>query len=43
MTRCFLEKKAEAVQQAVDDMQKTEAEKKSFNEEADALEAELGF
>jgi len=38
-----LEQKAAAMQQAVDDMQKTEAEKQSFNEEADAMEAELGF
>ena len=38
-----LEQKAGAMQQAVEDMQKTEAEKKSFNEEADAMEAELGF
>jgi hypothetical protein len=31
------------VQKAVDDMQKTEAEQQSFKDEADALEAELGF
>jgi hypothetical protein len=34
---------AEEMQQAIDDMQKTEEEKKSFQDEADALEAELGF
>lgn len=38
-----MQQKAEAMKQAVDDMQKTEAEKQSFNEEADAMEAELGF
>jgi hypothetical protein len=37
------EGKREAVQKAVDDMQKTEAEQQSFKDEADALEAELGF
>lgn len=37
------EGKGEAVQKAVDDMQKTEAEQQSFKDEADALEAELGF
>lgn len=35
--------KAENMEAAMQDMKKTEAEKKSFNEEADALEAELGF
>jgi len=30
-------------EQAMQDMQKTETEKKSFQEEADAMEAELGF
>jgi len=38
-----MEGKLENVATAVEDMQKTEAEKKSFNDEADALEAELGF
>ncbi len=41
--RADLEKKAESARQAIDDMQKSDAEKKSFNEEADAMEAELGF
>ena len=41
--RADLEKKAEAARKGIDDMQKTEAEKKSFKDEADALEAELGF
>lgn len=38
-----MQQRAESVQQAVDDMQKTDAEKQSFNKEAEALEAELGF
>jgi hypothetical protein len=38
-----MEKKAADAQRAMKEMQKTDAEKKSFNEEADALEAELGF
>lgn len=38
-----LEGQAENLQRALDDMQKTDAEKKAFDEEADALEAELGF
>ncbi len=41
--RTEMQQKAEATKQAVEDMKKTEAEKQSFNEEADALEAELGF
>jgi hypothetical protein len=35
--------KAEQIRQAQQNMQKTDAEKKTFNDEADALEAELGF
>ena len=38
-----LKGQAEELQRAMDDLQKTEAEKKAFEEEADALEAELGF
>jgi len=38
-----LEKQAEAMQESIQDMQKTDAEKQSFKEEADALEAELDF
>jgi len=38
-----LKGQAEEMQHALDDMQKTDAEKKAFEEEADALEAELGF
>jgi len=38
-----MEEKAEDMKAALESMQKTEAEKKSFNDEADALEAELGF
>ncbi len=38
-----LEVKAEAMRQTQQSMQKTEAEKQSFKDEADALEAELGF
>jgi hypothetical protein len=38
-----MEEKAEEMKAALESMQKTEAEKKSFNDEADALEAELGF
>lgn len=41
--RSQLENKAAEMQRALDDMQKTEAEKKAFDEEADALEDELGF
>jgi hypothetical protein len=41
--RAELEKKAEAARDAVEKMQKTEAEKKVFKDEADAMEAELGF
>jgi len=41
--RAEFEQKAEATQKAVEDMQKTEAEKQSFKDEADALEAELDF
>jgi hypothetical protein len=37
------EGKREDMQKAVDDMQKSEAEQQSFKDEADALEAELGF
>ena len=37
------ESKGEDVQKAIDDMQKNESEKQSFMDEADALEAELGF
>ncbi len=37
------ESKGEDVQKAIDDMQKNESEKPSFIDEADALEAELGF
>ena len=33
----------EAIKKSVEDMQKSDAEKKSFQDEADALEAELGF
>jgi len=38
-----MQRKADSAKQEIESMQKTEAEKKSFNEEADALEAELGF
>jgi uncharacterized protein (DUF952 family) len=38
-----LKGQAEDMQRAIDDMQKTDAEKKAFEDEADALEAELGF
>jgi len=38
-----MEGKLENAAEAMEDMKKTDAEKKSFNEEADALEAELGF
>jgi len=38
-----MESRLENAEQAMESMQKTEAEKKSFNDEADALEAELGF
>jgi len=38
-----MEEKAEDMKAALESMQKTEVEKKSFNDEADALEAELGF
>ena len=38
-----MEEKAEEMKAALESMQKTEAEKKNFNDEADALEAELGF
>jgi hypothetical protein len=38
-----MEEKAEDMKAALESMQKTEAEKKNFNDEADALEAELGF
>ncbi|MGI9343633.1 MAG: hypothetical protein ACR2QV_12350 [Gammaproteobacteria bacterium] len=41
--RADLEKKAEAARESLEKMQKTEAEKKVFKEEADAMEAELGF
>jgi hypothetical protein len=33
----------EAIRKSVEEMQKSDAEKKSFKDEADALEAELGF
>ena len=38
-----MQRKSEAMQKAASDMQKSEAEKQSFKDEADALEAELGF
>jgi len=38
-----LQGQAEEMQRAVDDMQKTDEEKKAFKDEADDLEAELGF
>jgi len=38
-----LKGQAEDMQRALDDMQKTDAEKKAFEDEADELEAELGF
>jgi gas vesicle protein len=38
-----LKGQAKDMQRAIDDMQKTDAEKKAFEDEADALEAELGF
>ena len=38
-----METKLQGVEDAVQSMKKTESEKKSFNAEADALEAELGF
>jgi hypothetical protein len=38
-----LKGQAENMQRALDNMQKTDAEKKAFDDEADALEAELGF
>ena len=38
-----LKGQAEDMQRALDDMQKTDAEKKAFDDEADELEAELGF
>jgi hypothetical protein len=38
-----LKGQAEEMQRTLDDMQKTDAEKKAFEDEADALEAELGF
>ena len=41
--RAGLEKKAESAREAVEKMQKTDAEKKVFKDEADAMEAELGF
>ena len=33
----------EAIKKSAEEMQKSDAEKKSFQDEADALEAELGF
>lgn len=42
-TQAELQQKADAMQRDIEKMQKTDAEKKSFQEEADALEAELGF
>jgi hypothetical protein len=41
--RAETERRAESAQQAVEGMRKSEAEQQSFREEADALEAELGF
>lgn len=41
--RAEMEQQAEAMRKEVDDMKKTDAEKKSFQDEADAMEAELGF
>jgi hypothetical protein len=41
--RARIDKRAESVRQAVEDMAKSEAEKKSFEAEADAMEDELGF
>jgi hypothetical protein len=38
-----MSEKAESVRRTVEDMTKTDAERKSFEEEADALEDELGF
>ncbi|NND36431.1 MAG: hypothetical protein HKN81_04775 [Gammaproteobacteria bacterium] len=38
-----MEQQLESMKQEVDDMKKTDAEKKSFQDEADAMEAELGF
>jgi hypothetical protein len=38
-----MEQRAESLQKDIDDMKKTDTEKESFKNEADALEAELGF
>ena len=38
-----LERKADELQRAAEEMKKTDAEKQSFKDEADAMEAELGF
>ena len=41
--RVELDRKAESIREAAERMQKSESEKRDFEEEADALEDELGF